>query len=171
MCIRLFFILVLATLQTSMPTAQTGGSYDLSHSVIASGGGTTSQGGTFTIGGTVGQPIAGVQSAGGAFNVRGGFWPVHQFAPTAAGVSVGGRVMTAEGLGISSVIITLTNLSTGEMRTALSSSFGYYRFDDVLAGQFYSVTVQSKRHGFDPDTQTFNLIDELTQLDFTATVQ
>ena len=171
MCRRLFFILIVVALQTLMPAAQTGGSYDLTHSVIASGGGSNSTGGTYRIDGTAGQPIAGVQSTNGAFNVRGGFWPVHQLAPTAAGVSVGGRVMSAEGLGISRVILTLTSLSTGEIRTVLSSSFGYYRFADVRAGQMYSVVVQSKRYSFDPDTRVISVVDELTDIDFVASQQ
>ena len=168
MCRRLFFILIVVALQTSMPAAQTGGSYDLTHSVIASGGGSNSNGGAYTVDGTAGQPIVGTQSTNGAFNVRGGFWPVHQFAPTAAGVSVGGRVVSSEGYGIRNAQLVLTNLSTGEPRIALSSTFGYFRFDDVEVGHVYSLSVSTKRYTFEPDSRIFSLVDELTDVDFVA---
>jgi hypothetical protein len=55
-------------------------------------------------------------------------------APTAASVSVSGRVMTASGRGIRNVIITMTD-SQGNERTATTSSVGYYRFDNIAAGK------------------------------------
>jgi hypothetical protein len=54
--------------------AQIGGTYDLTWSVLARGGG-TSAGGTYSLSGTVGQP--GTDSAGvsgGQFSLIGGFW-------------------------------------------------------------------------------------------------
>jgi hypothetical protein len=73
--------------------AQTGGSFDLSHNVIAGGGGSNSTGGTFVIDGTIGQPQAGTVSGGGNFELRGGFWAYIAPAATAARVSVTGRVV------------------------------------------------------------------------------
>ena len=153
---------------TTAVAAQTGGQYDLSQSVIASGGGSNSAGGAYTVDGTAGQTIAGVQSSNASFSVRGGFWAPTSFAPTAAGVSVGGQVLTADGAGIRNVNLTLTNLSTGEIRTALSSAFGYYKFEDIRVGQLYLVSVRSKRYSFEPDSRVINLVDELTDVDFTS---
>jgi len=167
MFLRALFLLMLLMSIAPILAAQTGGQFDLSHNVVA-GGGTRSTGGTITIEGTVGQNLAGVQSSNGTFSIRGGFWAFTQLAPTAAEVSVGGRVVTAEGQGIRSVTLTLTNLSTGEIRTALSSSFGYYSFFDVPVGQIYSITIRSKRFSFDPDTRVFSVVDELTDVDFSA---
>jgi len=48
---------------------------------------------------------------------------------------------------------------------ARTSSFGYYRFDDVLAGETYIVSVTSKRYSFAP--QVVSVFEELTDLDFT----
>jgi hypothetical protein len=167
MFLRSLITLTLLVAVAPMLAAQTGGQFDLSHNVVAGGGG-QSTGGTISVEGTVGQAVAGVESSNGNYNIRGGFWAFHQFAPTAAGVSLGGRILAAEGNGIRNVSVTLTNLSTGEIRTALSSSIGYYRFDDVPSAQFYSVTVRSKRFSFDPDTRVINVVDELTDVDFTA---
>ena len=54
---------------------------------------------------------------------------------TAANVSVGGRVLTANGNGIRNVRVTMTD-ANGITRSTLSSAFGYYRFAEVLAGDF-----------------------------------
>ena len=93
-----------------------------------------------------------------------------ELAPTAAYVSVGGRIFTVDGRGISGVRITLTDTIAGEVRHAISNAFGYYRFDDVPVGQTYFMTVASKRHVFDPDTRVISLDDELTDVDWIAAV-
>ncbi|MGB7202253.1 MAG: carboxypeptidase regulatory-like domain-containing protein [Pyrinomonadaceae bacterium] len=87
--------------------------------------------------------------------------------PTSANVSVSGRVLTAHGQGIRNARVTLTS-STGAPRTAITGSFGYYRFDDVEVGQTYIVSVRSKRFQFSNPTQVITLLDELTDLTFTA---
>ena len=72
---RLFFFAVVAlNLTPFMVTAQTGGGFSLSGSVIAGGGG-TSTGGVFSVQGTLGQPVAGGVS-GGSFSMQSGFWGV-----------------------------------------------------------------------------------------------
>lgn len=88
-------------------------------------------------------------------------------APTAANVSVSGRVLTANGHGIRNAGVTLTD-SNGTTRTAITSSFGYYRFDEVEVGQTYVVTVRSRRFRFGNPTQVITLMDDLTDLTFTA---
>ncbi|MEO8574881.1 MAG: carboxypeptidase-like regulatory domain-containing protein [Pyrinomonadaceae bacterium] len=166
---RLFpvFLFLLLCQHLAAP-AQTGGGYDLSHNVIASGGGSQSTGASFTLDGTIGQGIAGTVSSGGTLTVRGGFWPQNAFAPTAAGTSISGRIRTADGQGIRSVSLSLTNASTGEISTTLSSSFGYYRFEEIPVGQIYILTVSAKRFSFNPDTRVITLLDELTDEDFNA---
>ena len=148
--------------------AQSGGGYDLSQNVIASGGGSNSTGGPFTVDGTVGQPIAGMQISGAPFSLRGGFWSPPSFAPTAAGVAVGGRVVTSARHGIPGAHLILTDLSTGDTRTARSNSFGYFRFNEVIVGRVYSVSVQTRRYTFFPNSHVFNLADELTDIEFVA---
>src|SRR5690349_14890693 len=67
---------------TNSVRAQTGDNYDLSHNVIAPGGGSNSAGGGFSVDGTIGQPSAGVISTGSGFSVQGGFWTFQSLAPT-----------------------------------------------------------------------------------------
>jgi len=90
---------------------------------------------------------------------------------TAAGVSVGGRVVDAFGSGISRATVTIQNLSNGEVRTASTSSFGYYRVDDLPSGDSYIVTVGHKRYVFSNNSQIFTLSDAIENLDFTADMQ
>jgi len=88
-----------------------------------------------------------------------------QAAPTAATVSVGGRVMTASGRGIRNVVIRLTD-SEGNLRTAISNSFGYYRFNDVEAGATYILTATGKRFSFSQPSQVLNINDETDGVNF-----
>lgn len=91
-------------------------------------------------------------------------------APTAANVSVSGRVLTAYGRGIRNARVTFTD-STGATRTVLTSSFGHYRFDDIEVGQTYVVSVRSKRYQFADQAHVVAVNDEITDLDFTALPQ
>ncbi|HEX8367991.1 MAG TPA: right-handed parallel beta-helix repeat-containing protein [Pyrinomonadaceae bacterium] len=89
------------------------------------------------------------------------------FAPTAASVSVGGRVLTADGRGIYKARISLTD-ATGETRTALTNPLGSFRFGNVPAGQTYIITTQHKSYRFVSPTQVLSVSEELSDVDFTA---
>ncbi len=88
-------------------------------------------------------------------------------SPSAAGVLIGGRVLTYNGRGIGNVRITL-NEAGGSARSAISNPFGYYGFTDVEAGQTYIVTVQSKRFSFGSPSRVISVSDDLGDLDFIA---
>ena len=143
--------------------AQTGGNFAVTQSVIASGGGQNSTGGTFSLDGTIGQTIAGTNSANNPFAVQSGFWTSPSLAPTAAGVSIGGRVLVGENNGLENAVVYLTD-QTGEVRVTRTGSFGYYRFDDVAAGQTVIITVASRRFQFAPLVVGVN--EELTNVNF-----
>lgn len=85
------------------------------------------------------------------------------FTPTAAAVSISGRVTSADGFGISKAIVTLSD-NQGRTRTAVTNAFGYYRFDDVTAGQTYFMNAAAKRYRFEP--QVLSVGEELTNVDF-----
>ena len=85
--------------------------------------------------------------------------------PTAASVMIGGRVRDAAGRGVSRAFVTLTD-SNGLQRTALTNSFGFYRFEDVAVGETYVLNVISKRHLF--TAQVISVIEETNELNFVA---
>ena len=73
---------------------------------------------------------------------------VSMLAPTAASVTVGGRVTVGErGLANASVKLTGQN---GAARLARTNAFGFYRFTEAAAGETYLITVASKNYSFEP---------------------
>lgn len=88
-------------------------------------------------------------------------------APTAASVSVGGRVMTADGAGIRNAFVTLTN-SSGNSRTILTGKLGGYSFADVAAGETYVISVRAKRFSFSQPSQMLTITEDLTNINFIA---
>jgi hypothetical protein len=92
---------------------------------------------------------------------------VTSLAPTAAMVSVGGRVTTIDGRGIRNVAVSLVG-PDGSERTVRTSAFGYYRFDEIESGMSYTLTVTSKQYSFAVPSRLVSVGDEITDLDFTA---
>lgn len=90
------------------------------------------------------------------------------FDPTSAGVTVGGRIVDHTGRGIGRVAVTIVG---GELTTpvrAITSPFGYYRFEDLTVGATYILTVDSKQYSFTPNSRIISLTDEVSDIDFTA---
>jgi Carboxypeptidase regulatory-like domain len=146
------------------------GNYTLTQTAIANGGANgngASIGGTYSIEGTIGQSAAGTNQQAANYNFKPGFWTAQPFVPTAASVVVVGRILTASGRGIRNVRVTLTAPS-GEIRTAISSTFGYFRFNEVLAGETYVFSVFAKRYTFKQPTLVVSVNEDLTDLNFVA---
>jgi hypothetical protein len=87
-------------------------------------------------------------------------------APTAATVSVSGRVTSPSGTPVRGVVVSLQRLSNGQVRTALTNGFGYFRFYDIPSGETYFVSASSKRFVF--LSKVISLSDSLTELNFVA---
>lgn len=85
--------------------------------------------------------------------------------PTAAGATISGRVLTQNGVGLKNAVVTITD-SQGVVRRSMSSSLGYYQFDDVPTGANYVVNVASKRFQFTPFVVALN--DDITNRDIIA---
>lgn len=67
----------------------------------------------------------------------------------AAAASVSGRVLTPSGQALRNATVSLIT-PQGQRRTATTSSFGLFSFDNVATGPGYTVTVASKRYRFTP---------------------
>lgn len=85
----------------------------------------------------------------------------------AAGVSVSGRVLTANGKGIVNSLVKLTDLK-GIVRQTRTNSFGYYNFSDVEAGGTYFLEVIGKRHTFAKPLRVIQILDNISNEDFIA---
>jgi hypothetical protein len=86
---------------------------------------------------------------------------------TAAGVSIGGRVVTAGGRPIAKVQVVSNDLG-GNTRAVLTNPFGFYRFDDLQAGTTVLISVRAKGYLFTEPTRVLFLSDNLSTFDFIA---
>ncbi len=84
---------------------------------------------------------------------------------TAAGVEVSGRVITPDGRGLRNAVVSMTD-AAGVTRTATSSTFGFYSFEDVAVGETFVMSVASRRYRFTP--RIVQVLDNLSDVDFTG---
>ena len=78
-------------------------------------------------------------------------------------VSVSGRVTTPDGRGLRNATVSITD-PVGAIRTATTSSFGFYSFEGVATGQSYTLRVSSRLYRF--AQRTVQVTDTLTDVDF-----
>ncbi len=87
-----------------------------------------------------------------------------QLAPTAANVSVGGRVSDSFDRIVTNARVVVTN-QNGISRTAFVNSFGFYHFDDIPAGETYVFQVIHRKLSFAP--QVIGITENVSDLNFT----
>lgn len=96
-------------------------------------------------------------------------WAAGALAPTAANVSIGGRIFMPDGVtGMPRAKITLTGGGLTTPRTFITNPFGYYSFDDLPVGQTYVLTVGSKQYTFATPSVVITADDNLQNIDFIA---
>ncbi len=90
---------------------------------------------------------------------------VSPLGPTAAPVTVGGRITSSYGRGIFGATVLMTDQS-GQIFTARTNPFGYYRFYDVAAGNTYVVDIRHKQFSFAP--KVVSIANDFEELNFTS---
>jgi hypothetical protein len=158
-----FVFLAIVLVATVTSPAQSGNGFEITEAVVATGG-TSSSGGIFEVDSTLGQSVLGGASGSGNFALTSGFWKYTPLAPTAALVSISGRITTPTGAGLFNAILYLQT-QNGEILVTRSGSFGYYMFDGIEVGQTVFISVESKRYSYAP--RTIQLADVVTDLNFT----
>jgi len=88
--------------------------------------------------------------------------------PTAAGVSIAGRVLTSEGRGIRGAVVTITGNSLVTPINVLTGVNGRYIIPGLTAGETYVVTVASRRFFFEAPSRVITINDNVTDADFVA---
>ncbi|MEJ7861051.1 MAG: carboxypeptidase regulatory-like domain-containing protein [Pyrinomonadaceae bacterium] len=91
--------------------------------------------------------------------------PVSILGPTAASVTIGGRVMSQNRRGINNVTVSMTD-ARGTTTMARTNAFGYYRFAEVTAGETYILTAKGKRYAFSQPSQVVNIFEDTFDIDF-----
>ena len=76
---------------------------------------------------------------------------------TAAGATINGRITDANGRGLKHVVVMMTGGGLEDTIYATTSAFGYYRFEDVPAGNTYVLTAFSKTYSFDQPSIVLNV--------------
>jgi hypothetical protein len=164
---KLLILIAMFILVSANAFGQAGGTYAITESVVAGGGGQNSAGGTFSVDGTVGQNSAGGVISNLPFAITSGFWNFSPFAPTAATVVISGRVKTHQGSGISNANVSITDMS-GANRQARTATFGYFAFDNILVGETYIISVSSKRFTFSQPVIVRTFLDTANDIVFVA---
>jgi hypothetical protein len=88
-------------------------------------------------------------------------------SPTAAYVSVGGRVTNSSGMGISGAGVSITDYE-GSTQYTVTGSLGYYNFSEVLSGGTAVIDVQKKSYSFIDNPRLITVNDAVTDADFQA---
>jgi hypothetical protein len=111
-----------------------------------------------------GTPLQNVSAVTGSI----GGWGIQFLLPTAAPVSIGGRVRTPSGEGIRGAIVTLMGGDLTTPRTMRTGTFGNFRFDDLRPGTTYVVSVASAKYTFAAPVHAVTLMDSLAGIDFVS---
>jgi len=61
--------------------------------------------------------------------------------------------------------------SQGNVSTTTSTSFGYYRFDDVTVGETYVLSVRGKRFYFLQQSQVLSINEEVNDINFIGYIE
>lgn len=93
--------------------------------------------------------------------------PQAAIQPTAASARIEGRVITADGNGISRATVTLVD-SSGNTQIFITNGFGYFAFEGLPTGETYVVSVSNKRYQFNPSTRAVSLNEDLADFEFRA---
>lgn len=86
-------------------------------------------------------------------------------APTAATVSVSGRVFASEGMPLRNARVVLDD-GAGHQAIAITNSFGFYHFDAVESGGTYLMSAAARGYTFTPRLVTVR--DSIADLDMVA---
>jgi hypothetical protein len=90
--------------------------------------------------------------------------------PTAASAAIGGRVLDANGRGISNALVTISGGEVAGTISVRTNGLGYYSFGELPVGQTYVITPSHKRYAFSPGSFLWNHAGEINDLNFTADV-
>lgn len=87
--------------------------------------------------------------------------------PTAAAVSISGRVLDQKGRGIRGAAIQVMDATTGGVRTVITNSFGRYKVSGLTVEHFYILTANpGRKHPGSGGVRTFTLSEDLFDVDF-----
>lgn len=84
-------------------------------------------------------------------------------APTAATITISGRVLTSDKRGLMNATVVLIR-TDGTIRYARTTAFGYFRFTELEASNTFIISINSKPYLFAP--QIITATEDLTDVIF-----
>ena len=84
----------------------------------------------------------------------------------AADLSLSGRVMTAGGVPVRNVIVTISGGNLPSPISTQTGTFGYFSFAGLQTGQTYTVRVDAKRHTFAQPSRMVTMQGNVSDFDF-----
>jgi hypothetical protein len=167
-------LVLLCLLAQSALGQSSGGQFQITNSVIAGGGGASCDGGanctgsnTLLVEGTAGESAAGTLLRNPPYSAWSGFYPsTLTLTPTAAPGIISGQVTSGDGAPLAGVTIALSGQRN--LRSITDAS-GFYTFDDLETGGFYSVTASLVNFTFSPSSRSFSLVASHADAIFTGT--
>lgn len=97
---------------------------------------------------------------------------VHAYAMIpVANLSLGGRVLTADGAGIRNARVTISGGNLPAPVSVQTGVFGIYSFSGLQQGVNYTVSASTKRYALVQSSQTINLQTNVTGVNFVAITQ
>jgi hypothetical protein len=91
---------------------------------------------------------------------------IQAIGPTAASVSVAGRVFNPEGGGIRNALVSVTDTTTGAVKTAHTNTFGYFSVAGLPAGRTFIFEVRAKGYSFEP--QVLTVLEDIADFNLVA---
>lgn len=92
---------------------------------------------------------------------------VESVVPTAASAEISGKVTDSTGQGLNGVTVKLTDTRGNEIFRK-TNNFGKYIFDNVAGGEFYIVSVGSKKYTFTVNSRAVVLNEAAENIDFVS---
>ena len=87
-------------------------------------------------------------------------------SPTSAAATISGTITTSDGAPLAGASVNLVGANS---RKTITDSSGNYRFENVEAADFYSVTASRSNYRFSPSSRSFSVLGNVTDASFSAT--
>lgn len=148
--------------------AQSGGSFQITNSIVAGGGGESRDltNNRFGHECTVSEHAAGTLLRNPPYSQTAGLWASNVgLTPTASSASISGRILTNSGAPLAGVKI---NLAGSHSLETITDANGVYSFTDLEVGGFYLITPARENYAFSPRQLSFSLLADKTDAVFTA---
>jgi hypothetical protein len=161
-------LLLLAVNAVQFDGQSSGGSFQITNSVISSGGANSTDG---TANGlahesTIGEHAAGTLLRNPPFSLTSGFRPANVgLIPTAASVTISGQILTSNGVALGGVVVSLNGPRAS---LTITNANGFYSIADLETDRFYTVTPSLANYHFTPATRSFSLLGSKTDAVFTG---